>query len=69
MWLELLQRFPTVVDQSETCALATTILCSETKAGDLVFLGFVEAGKLFAQLVFGDVGAVGVEDVTLLSGV
>lgn len=61
--LELLQGLLGVVDQSETGALATTVLCAETEDGDLVLVGLVQVGQLLTELILGDVGAVGVEDV------
>ena len=69
MRLKLLHRLVRVVYQREPGALATTILCPEAEDGDLVFVGFVELGELVAEFVFGDVGAVGVEDVTGLESV
>ena len=62
--LELLQGLAGVVDESEAGALATTILGAETEDGDLVLLGLVEGAELVAELILGDVGAVGVEDIT-----
>lgn len=62
--LELLQGLARVVDESEADALATTILGAETEDGNLVLLGLVEGAELVAELILGDVGAVGVEDVT-----
>lgn len=61
--LELLQGLLGVVDQSEAGALATTVLCAETEDGDLVLVGLVQVGQLLTELILGDVGAVGVEDV------
>lgn len=61
--LELLQGLVGVVDQSETSALATTVLRTETEDGDLVLVGLVEVGQLVTELILGDVGAVGVEDI------
>lgn len=61
--LELLQGLLGVVDQGEAGALATTILCAEAEYGDLVLVGLVQVGQLLAELVLGDIGAVGVEDV------
>lgn len=61
--LELLQGLLGVVDQSEAGALATTVLCAETEDGDLVLVGLVQVGQLLPELILGDVGAVGVEDV------
>jgi hypothetical protein len=61
--LELLQGLGGVVDQSEAGGLATTVLCAETEHGDLVLVGLVQVGQLLAELVLGDVRAVGVEDV------
>ena len=61
---ELLQGLGGVVDEGEAGALATTELRTETEDGDLVLGGAVEAGELLAEFVLGDVGAVGVEDIT-----
>jgi len=52
-----------VVDQSETRALATTVLCPETENADLVLVGFVEFGEFASEFVLGDIGSVGVEDI------
>lgn len=62
--LELLQGLSGVVDQGEAGALATTVLRAEAEDGDLVLVGLVETGELVAELILGDVGTVGVEDVT-----
>jgi len=62
--LELLHGLGGVVDESETSGLAATELGAETEDGDLVLLGLVETAKLLAELLLGDIGAVGVEDVT-----
>jgi len=63
MRLELLQRLMRIVDQSETGRFSTTVVCSEPEDLHLVFVGFVEFGEFAAEFVFGDVGAVRVEDV------
>ena len=65
MRLELLHRLVRVVDEREARALATSILCPEAKDRDLVLVGFVDICKFLAELVFGNVGAVGMEDVTV----
>ena len=62
--LELLQGLSGVVDQGEASALATTVLRAEAEDGDLILVGLVETGELVAQLILGDVGTVGVEDIT-----
>lgn len=62
--LELLQGLLGVVDEGEASALATTVLRTEAEDGDLVLVGLVQVGELAAELILGDVGAVGVEDVT-----
>lgn len=62
--LELLHGLGGVVDEGEASGLATTELGAETEDGDLVLGGLVELGELLAELILGDVGAVGVEDVT-----
>jgi hypothetical protein len=62
--LELLHGLVGVVDESETSGLATTVLGAETEDGDLVLVGLVELGELLAELILGDVGTVGVEDIT-----
>ena len=63
---EPLQGLGGVVDEGEAGALATTELRTETEDGDLVLGGAVEAGELLAEFVLGDVGTVGVEDITVL---
>jgi hypothetical protein len=62
--LKLLHGLVGVVDESETGGLATTVLGAETEDGDLVLVGLVELGELLAELILGDVGTVGVEDIT-----
>lgn len=64
MRFELLQGLNGVVDQSEASALATTELRAETEDGDLILVSLVEAGELLTEFILGNVGAVGVEDVT-----
>lgn len=63
--LELLHGLGRVVDESKASGLATTVLGAETEDGDLVLGGLVELGELLAELILGDVGAVGVKDVTV----
>ena len=63
MRLKFLHGLNRVIDQRKARTLSATILCSETEDGDLVFAGFVEFGELATEFVFGDVGAVGVEDI------
>lgn len=62
--LELLHSLGRVVDQGKASGLATTELSSQTKDGDLVLLGLVHATKLLTELILGDVGAAGVQDIT-----
>lgn len=65
MWLELLQGFWRVVDESETSCLSATILCLKTENVDLVLVGLVHFGELASEFILGDVGTVGVEDITI----
>lgn len=65
MRLKLLHCLMRIVDEREAGALATTILCPEAEDRDLVLVGFVDICKFLAELIFGDVGAIGVEDVTV----
>lgn len=58
-----------IVDERESSALPSTVLCPEAKAGDLIFVGFVEFGEFLAELVLGDVGAVGMEYITVGDGI
>jgi hypothetical protein len=62
--LELLHGLGRVIDKGEASGLATTEVGAETEDGDLVLLGLVEATELLTELLLGDVGAVGVEDIT-----
>lgn len=62
--LELLHGFGGVVDEGKAGGLAATELGAQTEGLDLVLLGLVEAGELLAELILGDVGAAGVQNVT-----
>ena len=61
--LELLHSLDGVVDQSKACGLATTVLGAHAEDVDLVGSRFVDFGEFGTQVVLGDIGAVGVEDV------
>ena len=63
--LELLHGLGGVVDEGEAGALATTEVCLEAEDGDILLLGLVELTKLGTELILGDVGAVGVEDIAI----
>ena len=65
MGLELLHGLGGVIDESEAGGLAATELGAETEDVDLVLGGLVEGGQLLAELVLGDVGTVGVEDIPI----
>jgi len=52
-----------VVNQCEPSRLATSILCAETKNGDLVLVGLVQLSELGPEIVLGDIRSVGVENV------
>lgn len=62
--LELLHGLGRVVDEGEAGGLATTELGAQTEDGDLVLGGLVQGAELLAELLLGDVGTAGVEDVT-----
>lgn len=67
--LEFLQSVVGVVDQSEAGGLSATELGAESEDRDLALVGLVELSKLRAKLILGDVGSVGVENITVeLSG-
>jgi hypothetical protein len=63
--LELLEGLVGLVDEGEAGALAAAELRPEAEDGDLVLGGLVQLAELLPQLVLGDVGAVGVEDVAV----
>ena len=63
MRLEFLHYLMAIIDECKTRGLAATVLSSESEAGDLIFVGFVELRKFLAEFVFGDVGAIGVENI------
>ena len=65
MRLKFLHRLMAIVDQGEPRRFSSSVLCPETEAGDLVFVGFVELGEFLAEFVFGDIGSVGVEDIAV----
>lgn len=60
---KLLHGFDGVVDESESCGLATTILSSHTEDVDLVCIGLVHFGETLSKVILGDVGSVWVQDV------
>lgn len=64
MGLELLHGLVGVVDEGETSGLSTTVLRAEAEDVDLVLGSLVKLSELLAELILGNVGAVGVEDVT-----
>jgi hypothetical protein len=67
--LEFLQSVVGFVDQSEAGGLSATELGAEPEDGDLALVGLVELSKLRAKLILGDIGSVGVENITIeLSG-
>ena len=52
-----------VVDEGEPGRFPATVLCTEPKRRDLVFLRLVQLGELGAVFVLGYVGPVGMEDI------
>ena len=66
MGLKFLQRLWGIVDESEASCLSTTELSSQTENIDLILVGLVEFGELGSEFVLGDVGAVRVEDITVI---
>lgn len=64
--LEFLHGLVRIVHQGEASALATTVLRTEAEDVHLILVGLVEVGELLAEFILGDVGAVGVEDVTVV---
>jgi hypothetical protein len=62
--LELLEGLGGIVDEGEAGGLAATELGAQTEDLDLLLLGLVQGADLLTELLLGDVGAVGVEDVT-----
>lgn len=63
--LKLLHGLGGVVDQGKASGLATTELGSQAENLDLVLLGLVHAAELLAELLLGDVGTAGVEDIPI----
>ena len=62
-WLESLGVGNGLIHQTETGGLSTTEVGSESEDGDGVFVGLVQFGQSRSQLVLGDIGSVGVQDV------
>jgi hypothetical protein len=61
--LELLHGLGGIVDEGKASGLATTELGAQAEDGDLILLGLVHAGDLLTELLLGDVGAAGVQNV------
>lgn len=64
MGLELLEGLGGIVDEGEAGGLAATELGAQTEDLHLLLLGLVQGADLLTELLLGDVGAAGVEDVT-----
>ena len=64
MRLEFLQRFLRLVDECEASALPTTKVCAEAEDRHGILVGFVEFGEFGTELVFRNIGPVGVKDVS-----
>lgn len=60
---ELLHGLNGVVDQGEASGLAATVLGAHAEDVDLVGIGLVNFGEFCSEVVLGDIGAVGVEDI------
>ena len=69
MWLELLHRSLVLVNQCETCALASTVLSAETKNGNLVLIRLVKFSQLGSEVFLGHIGPLWVEDVAAIVNV
>ena len=65
MGLELLQHLMWIVDERESCALPTTVLCPEAEAGDLIFIRFVKFREFLAEFVLGHIGTIWMENIAL----
>lgn len=61
--LESLHSLGGLVDESESGASATTELGLDTEDGNLLLAGLVQLGEAITELILGDVGPVGVQDV------
>ena len=60
MRFEFLHRLDGIVDEGKASGLATAVLSAHAEDIDLIFVGLVDFGEFGAEVVFGDVGAVGV---------
>lgn len=59
-WLEFLHRLDTVVNKCEAGGLAATVLGAHAENVDLLRVGLVDFGELGAEVILGDICAVGV---------
>lgn len=67
MWLELLEGLWGIVNEGEAGGLAATVLGLETEDVDLVLGALVQLSELATEVVLGHVGAVWVQDVTVVN--
>jgi hypothetical protein len=56
---ELLQRLRRIINERKSSGLSTTILSSKSKDVDFCFVGLVELGKFISELLFRNVGSIG----------
>ena len=61
--LEVLEGFNGIVDQGETGSLTTTKVGLETEDGNNFLVRLVHLGKLLTELILGDGGATGMDDI------
>lgn len=66
VWLELLEGLWGIVNEGEAGGLAATELGLETEDVDLVLGALVQLSELATEVVLGHVGAVWVQDVTVV---
>jgi hypothetical protein len=64
-WFEFLHCLGRVVDECKSSALPTTVVCPHAEDIDLVFVCLVRFREFAAELIFGNICAVWVEDITV----
>lgn len=64
---KLLEEVHGIIYQSKSCWFAATKVGTETKAGDHIRCDFVHLGQLLRDLLLGDGGSAGVQDIYDLS--
>lgn len=65
MRFKFLQGFRGIIYESEASCFSTTKLCAKTENAELILACLIHLGQFATEIILGDIGAAGMEDVTV----